>query len=296
MSYDLFFRSRTVDQQLLLADFANYFSYRRFFEIQGAQAWYTNQDSGVYFSFDYLSNSPEEEDEAGEGLLPVPFNLNYFRPHPFGLEAEPEVQAFVKHFNLTVSDPQTDGMGEGEYSRSGFLRGWNAGNAFAYRAMLSQDQTQRVLSLPSARIETYWRWNCSRAARQDEIGESAFVPGVFFFDVEGEVRTGAIWGDGIPILLPEVDQVIVPRQRLAPRRWFSHKDDMVVFSWAELETTLEGFPSSSEELACYKLFYDATPPEIENLIREKQPPKEKPKGVPFDQVLDRELISQAKPK
>ena len=64
MSYDLFFRSRTVGEQLLLADFTNYFSDRRFFEIQGPQAWYTNQDSGIYFSFEYASNISDEEMES----------------------------------------------------------------------------------------------------------------------------------------------------------------------------------------------------------------------------------------
>ena len=33
-------------------------------------------------------------------LFPVSFNLNYFRPHVFSLEAEPELAAFVESFDL----------------------------------------------------------------------------------------------------------------------------------------------------------------------------------------------------
>src|SRR5262249_32274818 len=161
------------------------------------------------------------------------------------------------------------------------LVGWNAGNEFAYRAILSQDPTQRFLTLASSQIETYWRWNYRRALRQREVGDTAFVPRIFFFDVDGQVRTGVAWGDGIPIVLPVVDLVLVPRRQFAPRRWFRSKVDIVVFTWADLEPILGRYQRVSGEPVCYELLYDATPPEIERMIRGKQPPSTMPKGVAF---------------
>ena len=32
---------------------------------------------------------------------------------------------FVKHFDLLVSDPQCEGMGQGEYDAAKLVRGWN---------------------------------------------------------------------------------------------------------------------------------------------------------------------------
>lgn len=292
MSYDLIFRLRSADSRFSRDDFVRYFTGRPHYEVKELQAWYSNEDSGVYFVFEY--DDSESEDEIGTSLLPVTFNLNYFRPHPFGLEAEPEVAAFVREFDLTVSDPQISGMGDGEYSREGFLRGWNTGNAAAYWVIASREPAERFLTLPSSRIEALWRWNFGRQVRQKEVGDAAFVPRIFFLDASGEVQTGVIWPDGIPVLLPVVDVVVVLRQRLAPRRWFRSKDDIVVFSWCELEPIVRRFPKASGDLECYELFYEAAPVDIERVIREKQPPTEMPKGVAFDQVLDRELIEQAK--
>jgi hypothetical protein len=49
-------------------------------------------------------------------------------------------------------------MEDGEYSLAGFLGGWNAGNAFGYRGMLSHDDLdQPILTVPSAQIEILWR-------------------------------------------------------------------------------------------------------------------------------------------
>jgi hypothetical protein len=296
MSYDLFFRSRSRGSRLSRDDFAHYFTGRPRYELKESQALYSNEDSGVYFAFDYSerNDGSDGEDTTDQSLLPVAFNLNYFRPHPFGLEAEPEVASFVGEFDLTVSDPQTSGMGDGEHSKDGFLRGWNAGNAFAYRAILSQASAQRFLTLPSSRIRVIWRWNIDRNKRQNDVGDSAFVPRIFCIDAGGEVQTGVAWGDGIPILLPVVDRVLAPRQELAPRRWFRSREDIVVFPWQELEPIARRFRKNPGEMESHELFYESTPPDIERVIREKQPTTEMLQMVPFDQVLDQELMEQAR--
>jgi hypothetical protein len=91
-----------------------------------------NAETGIHFRFDYCQ---ERSDEWATGEY-VAFRMNYFRPHISGLEAEIELSAFVNAFACAIHDPQLDGMGDGPYSASGFLRGWNTGNAFAYEAGL----------------------------------------------------------------------------------------------------------------------------------------------------------------
>ena len=292
MSYDLFFRSRTstpLAETALLA----YFRERPNYRCTDNQAWYENEKTGVYFSFDV--GATEADAEIGENPAPVAFNVNFFRPHVFGLEAEPELTAFVRRFDLLVSDPQTDGMGDGEYSPGGFLRGWNHGNEFGYKAMLSQEAGAAPHTMPAAIIETVWRWNYSVVERQNAIGESAYVPTVFFFDVAGTLRTGVVWGDAIPILLPRVDVVMAPRQELAPRRLLRRAEDTVLFGWGDLEPLVSRFPrDDAGALPAYRLFYDDPPNDVAQLFRGKPANVEPIKGRSLDQVLDQEIVDRAR--
>jgi hypothetical protein len=296
MSYDLYFCLRSPDVRFRPEDFVAYFQARAHYEVNGSQAMYSNDDTGVYFIFDYMEEDElaDAADNVGNAQFPVMFNLNYFRPHPFGLEAQPEVAALVEQFDLTVSDPQASGMGDGEYSSEGFLRGWNAGNAFGCRAILSQDPKRQLPNLPFERLEAVWRWNLQRESRQNDVGQNVFVPRVSFFEMHGEISTGVVWTDGIPILLPTVDLMLVPRQRLAPRRWFRRKDDVVVLTWQQLESIAQRFRKSAGPLDSYEVFYDETPDDIVQVICEKPHFAALPNNVPFDQVLDRELIDQVR--
>jgi hypothetical protein len=289
MSYDLYFRSRLPGRSISATEFAGYFRGRRMYEVRESQAWYSNEDSGVYFCFEYLRRGADSDPEKGAepSLIPVLFNLNFMRPSPFALEAE--LSAFVKTFDLIVSDPQDSGMGDGSYSSDGFLRGWNAGNEFACRAITAQDPAHKVLTLPSAQLAFCWKWNYRREARQKQIGDAAFIPKIFFFEADGRAVTGVVWGDGVPIIIPVVDFVIVPRERLAPRGWFRSKDDIVEFTWTELEPIIRPFRRGRGEQMVYELSYEATPPEIEQAIRAKRPPKKTLMGVGFDQILDQEI-------
>src|SRR5271157_2989471 len=109
VSYDLFLKPRTGN--VTPEAFSDYFRLRRNYKVNLPQAWYENEDTGVYFVFELSS----EINQNGGRSYPITLSINYLRPSFFGLEAEPEVSAFVRAFDATVSDPQTNGMGEGEY-------------------------------------------------------------------------------------------------------------------------------------------------------------------------------------
>ena len=120
MSYDLFFTANSgkkIDKKAFEAHFGG----RRNYEVNKKQAVYQNEDTGVYFIFD----APED------GV--VAFNLNYFRPHVFGLEAAPELEIFATTLGLTPGDPQGEIEEGAPFTREAFLRGWNAGNEFTFR-------------------------------------------------------------------------------------------------------------------------------------------------------------------
>jgi hypothetical protein len=76
MSHDLFLRPR-APRLVTEKDFTEYFAQRARYKITGSQAWYENEDTGVYFVFELRDEVDREEE--GE-WFPIVMNVNYFRP------------------------------------------------------------------------------------------------------------------------------------------------------------------------------------------------------------------------
>lgn len=286
MSYDLFLKPRNGDIE---ADrFIEYFRKRRHYQVEGMQAWYQHSDTGVYFAFELRSAA----ETADEDFFPVTFNMNYFRPSFFGLEAEPEVRAFVGAFDMTVSDPQTGGMGDGEYSSELFLNGWNQGNEFGYAAILRDPANRKdLVTLPAADLRAAWSWNLSRADLQEEVGGSKFVPSVLIVLIDGKPATAAVWPDGLPIAVPPVDYFIVPRRELAPRKLFRRAEDQALVTQHEALPLLQKFSKSRPD-GTLVLDYDDAPPEIRAYVQGLAPDERDISGVATDQALDREIAEK----
>ncbi len=132
MSYDLFLGPRSA--QFERRRFADYFGSRDHYQLSEQDAFYQNPDSGVYFGFEFAPVPKDSQEQS----LPVSFNINFFRPSYFILEAELEVSALVRHFGLIVFDPQVDGMEEGEYQSDLLIKGWNGGNLCAFATFLKK--------------------------------------------------------------------------------------------------------------------------------------------------------------
>ncbi len=257
--------------------FKAYFQDRPNYQAGKGQAIYQNEDTGVYFMFD----------EPEDGV--VAFNLNYFRPHVFGLEAAPELEQFAGAFGAAVADPQGEMEEAGAFSREAFLRGWNAGNAFAYRAML-KEQTEPIHAWPSERIQQVWEWNYARRAQQAQWGEDVFVPAVFPVEMEGELLSVAIWPPNCPILLPAVDAVLVPVTPEAPEN-----EDLALARWDELCRIVIPYriELAGVGLAAYRLAFPEWPSEIAAFLGSSRTKVEHLTGIGLDEVLDRELVEQA---
>jgi len=203
MSYDLFFKSgkRPIDRSA----FEGHFRSRTWWQLQvteeGVQALYKNTDTGVGFSFDWSNDG-------------VAFNLNYFRPHIFGLEAAGEVTAFVRAFHPRVNDPQREGMGDGPYDEEGFVRGWNAGNEWACRDFL-KDHKNAFLTMPRTQLERLWRWNFQCVTTSYVLQEiervDIYVPKIWLALTSQGLRTYVVWDTTFSVLLPEVDDIVQPR-------------------------------------------------------------------------------------
>lgn len=294
MSYDLFLRPRSgsLDGRAVLGWFAG----RANYTVLRNEIFYGSDDTGVYFNY---TLTPPTEDRGGEKDVeeaPLAFNMNYFRPSYFALEAEPEVAALVEAFDLTVEDPQNDGMGTGDYDGEKFLSGWNAGNAFACRVMASQEGGEPVFSLESARLLEIWRWNRARRRMGEEHGGAVWFPRIAFAKYQGRVATFSVWPDALPSVLPETDLVVVGRKQFAPRRLlFFRRPDLTVVEWDRLRPLLERHAQRRED-GTWSFAHEHPPAEVESFLRALQPGWPDMEALTADQILDRELLEQAQQK
>lgn len=73
VSYDLFFRSNPAGKPINKNTFREYFSNRPRYQFEKRQAWYSNEDTGVYFAFELPDPAEEQDGEPRDAS----FNLNY---------------------------------------------------------------------------------------------------------------------------------------------------------------------------------------------------------------------------
>lgn len=310
MSYDLYLHSRPDNPPLSREEFFEHLTGDHF-EHTGDTVNYSNKDTGVYFHFDWSAGGPADANKDDQSASPphLYFNINFFRPHTFGLEAAEVLPGLVEALDLIVSDPQSEGMGEGEFSVEGFLRGWNAGNRFAARAMRSvQARGETVigghLSLPAAVNRAYWSWNYNKASLCDELGDieliGVYVPPIWFCREGDQVKSFALWPNLVPTAVPKVDYVLVLRNELAGRYAEHSNETPGWLAWEGLVAATSEFPVRTDRtdpehpyLILFSEEYDCMehPPErlAEWVIGLPDWPG-KPESVAPDQILDTELL------
>lgn len=289
MSYDLYFHLGNDKGDLSDQEFRSYFDHREGYSQEGPnQYFYQNENTGVYFSFDLERFCDEENGEE----YWVSFNLNFFRPHYFALEARPELEAFCEAFPVSINDPQYEGMGQGEFVGQKFLDGWNAGNKVAYNISRKEEIAAEHV-LPTRKLEEIWTWNYQLKTYQESLGESIFVPTIAFVRHDGSVKTGVVWSDGIATAIPDVDVLMIYRQELAPLRWFRQSPGIVIVERAEFGLFLNAYDTVPEPAPHVLLDY-ATPPDwICEKIRKLPPDEPDIDVVAADSVLNAELFPAA---
>ena len=282
MSYDLYFQPRTgaASRDRFIAHFEG----RPHYRIEKDQAWYENEDTGVYFVFDYNAQPPEDPEAPN---YPFAFNLNFYRPSYFGREAEPEIREFVRGLDLQIDDPQSDATGVRDFEPDRFLESYGAGNAASFGMLIKPDE--KVFTLPSAELGRIWLWNRERRERQSEIGDNHYVSLILFMDVDGVARSAGIWPDGIPTWLPETDYVLVRRDALAPRRLLRKVPDMPLVAWSAIEPIARKYASATRRPGLL-LDYPEPPADVVDFVKSLRPTAGGQR-IASDSILDAELVA-----
>ncbi len=214
MSYDLYFykgkNSPTTNSEI-----KNYLVEKLNNSENSDQYWYQNKETGVYFSFEY--NEPDSEEDEIEGFKDFDntnwmFNINFLRPQFFGLEAFPFVENFINDLDLLVFNPQIGGAETPiKYTQNNLFDNWNNINS---SNSIEYCNEYELFYLELDKSNKSWEFNKSRCALQEELGETIFVPGIFYFKEHktGQISTLCVWPEHIPIVLPEVDYFIIQKK------------------------------------------------------------------------------------
>lgn len=197
---------------------------------RGFQYIYENETTGVYFTFDWIDSNDDEEplDGLNDARPYILFNVNYFRPSYFGLEAAYELNELVDYLNADIRDPQVEGMGDGPFSTQGFLKSYNQGNQYAYRVIKSR-QTDAPFVVSQELNEKIWEWNYNSKKFGNSLVDDFFIPTIFFFETEVGFKSAIIHGRNIQTVIPSfVDGVIVGDQNLANKIYgYVHREDLL---------------------------------------------------------------------
>jgi hypothetical protein len=281
MSYELGMHfDPAIDQR----DFLKYFGSRRNFIVSGTEIAYQNPDTGVGF---FVRFQPSKGFLSRKSIRAANFEINYFRPSFFGLEADIELSALVARFAFRIEDSQMKGMGEGPYSSEGFLSGWNFGNEFAVRTILSGHPDQKIQTLPASKLRAAWMWNYKKPEWLAKAGDQQFVPSIMPVAVGNTPSLVVVWALGMPVLLPKVDYVLVGRDDSGIKRCGLSAWPDVLAQLRRAALDVDGDPLDVN--------YPTTPAPIARWVAEI--PEVDVKTLPrlsFPEIIDTELVEAAR--
>jgi len=242
MSYDLYFYTKK-GREINAKDIEQYFLENGCIRDGEFPQWvYENEATNVYFVFERQPESEEAEDiEFFDSFdefdnTQFTFNLNFFRPNFFGLEAFAYVDRFMCEFDLYALDPQSN-TNPDTPSRETFetyYSEWSKANSgFSSEHFDALD----LMHFPLDRSNDYWKYNFNAERLQEGLGDEYFVPTMFLVRraSTGSPITFSTWTQHIPNVFPPADYFLLNRQRrklfrtIEESGLISHKTLMDVF-------------------------------------------------------------------
>ena len=302
MAYDLFLSPAAGDSDpgatdATAADLRAWLAARphyRFLEEPGpggvTNAHFAHEDTGVTFSVDL---APAGTRARGDRTIAA-VGVDLLVPAFFAESAADELAALAGAFALTFDDPQAGAAGA--FDAGAFLDTWRTTAELAARHAAGRGRTP--LAAPAASLAAAHAWNLARAGWRDRTPENG--PGVPRVQLRRSitdcgtafVRTWCAWVDAAPIVLPPVDDVLLVRDALRPRKLLFWKADGASLALVPREAVAaapgfgpapERFPPGSRQLL------DPTPA---TLAWFKTPPADPapPDAVPPRAVIEAERL------
>ncbi|MEO8531443.1 MAG: hypothetical protein ABI459_09475, partial [Deltaproteobacteria bacterium] len=162
-----------------------------------------------------LAGSDDFGDETPAAPAVLALFLNYQRPLYFSAVAADEITALLAAFPLRVRDPQMQVQSDTPFDVEAFLANYETCAVDAVKAAFPGERRPDILS--SQKIISIYLWNRSRLAIRRKHAGDVFVPKITFMHHEDHLKTAITWSDGVPMVVPRVDSVILYRKETAAR-------------------------------------------------------------------------------
>lgn len=278
MGFDILFRPRGRAPKAR--------AFQRFFEGRANYEWhdrgtdYINDDTGAHFQFfegDFRADRPP----CKLGQPWASFFINYMRPFWFCHQAAPELEAFIREFDLDAELWDVSPDEQGPFSADEFTREWSNSNFETLCYHLDEDETEyQPAGLDAGLNHTYprdkvvgvWQWNNQRAGMMAEVQEfDIVVPKILYLKRDDAIGTGVVWQDARRTLLPRVDHLILVADQLRRGAGADNEPEVSLLPWSEFEHVLVtkrgGAAVPDSPLNAVDLTDDERTPEIEALFR-----------------------------
>ena len=140
------------------------------------------------------------------------FGINFFRPRFFGLEVFPIIEKIIADNDLWILNPQDEKDPDNPQKFApGYLQEqWIQHND---KVTIGQFKELDIDYYPLDKSNYMWRFLLNREEIQNKLTEDIFVAGYFMIKSreDGQLYTGCVWPEHIPIVLPPVDFVIIKK-------------------------------------------------------------------------------------
>jgi hypothetical protein len=266
MSYDVFLRG-AEGIGYTASDLYTFFQGRALrngsYRVMPLGVSYESRDTQVYFAIDLAAH-------GGQNVATL--RVNVPRPHVFALEVAAEMETICKVLRLRVEDPQPGGISGRSWSSREFLRGYERANRRACG--------ETSWPIAAAVMERTWQWN--RTAPEMQRATRCFVPNVLYGTERDRAVTYCVWGDAMPIHLPEVDWVVIARRALA--RGPNGAMESAAVAYGAARELLSRFEARDAPHRHHVLDYDETPREIDAFVRSLEPSRLPFSKIAFDRL------------
>lgn len=219
MSYDLYLY-KAKSSNLTEESFADYLTKNlKFNNSEHPNQWmYENPETAVYFWID--RNEPNTDDEEMQLFdnfeeyvnLNFTFGINFFRPQFFGFEVFPIIEKIIEDNDLYVLNPQDEDDPDNprKFKPGYFREQWVRQNN---NVSFKQFNELSIEYYPPEKSNYMWWFLYNREDIQNNLAEDIFVAGYFMLksNEDGELYTGCVWPEHIPVVLPPVDFIIIKK-------------------------------------------------------------------------------------
>lgn len=218
MSFDLFFCSPNAGRINFESVVAWATEYKPFVRKEN-QLWYSNEDTGVYFSLDFEPIEPESPEDSSipQGYFDsgLSFDLNFNRPSFFAKEAMPLVENLAKRFSLWVFDPQSEKSSiTHEVEEESLIDSWLRSNQRAIQTLTQHEQgTYEPLRMQTASSLYLWRYNSNKKSIEHKYSEELYTPSLVPVFRKGSklVERAFTCTQGVPTVVPDSEWVFLVR-------------------------------------------------------------------------------------